>query len=440
MNNNFGNKRDRYGLSRREFLKLAGGATVTFPLWLAQPGCGIPNLERADAGTGLSLGYTTGEVTPDEAIIWLRAGPQAVVSLHYGKDPALNSYAATSPVRVSSESDFTLQVPLQNLDAGLIYYYRAVVEGKKAGPIARFVTAPLPDDSAKVTFCFSGDTRESYLPFTVMDAVRAQRPDFFLHLGDTIYADRGWVAARLDEFWSKYQANRSDAATERCFSETSCYVVWDDHEVEDNYLPGNPLAPIGRRAFLDYWPIRRNAGESERIYRSFRWGQAFELFILDTRQYRNLQKGTMLGLEQKEWLFSRLRSSTALFKFIASPVPMYGGGKDRWDGYPKERAEILKFIAQKKIHSVVFLSADLHYAGVSRIPPGKGLKEITAGPLAAPLNRITDGTTSRFDFFLAENFNFAKITVDPTVKPPHALVEFIDQDNHRFHTTKIHAV
>ena len=148
----------------------------------------------------------------------------------------------------------------------------------------------------------------------------------------------------------------------------------------------------------------------------------------------------MLGPEQKDWLFSRLRSSTALFKFVASPVPMYGGGNDRWDGYPKERSDILKFIAQKKIHGVVFLSADLHYAGVSRIPAGKGLKEITAGPLAAPLNRITDGTASRFDFFLAENFNFAKITVDPSVKPPHALLEFIDQDNHRFHTAKIHAV
>jgi alkaline phosphatase D len=438
-NSNFGNKKDIQGLSRREFLKAAGGAVATFPLWFAPAGCGLSNVGRSEAGTGLSLGYTAGEVTPNEAIIWLRATPEAVVSVQYGKDPALNSYDATSPLRVSSDSDFALQVALQNLDAGSIYYYRAAVQGKKPGPIARFVTAPLPDDSAKVTFCFSGDTRESYMPFTVMDAVRAQQPDFFLHLGDTIYADRGWVATRLDEFWSKYQANRSDMATERCFAETSCYVVWDDHEVEDNYLPGNPLAPIGRRAFLDYWPIRRNTGEPGRIYRSFRWGQAFELFILDTRQYRDLQKGTMLGLEQKDWLLNRVSSSTALFKFIASPVPMYGGGRDRWDGYPKERVEVLKFIAQKKIPGVVFLSADLHYAGVSRIPGVKGLKEITAGPLAAPLNRITDGTASRFDFFLAENFNFAKITVDLTEKPLHALVEFIDQDNRRFHTTKIPA-
>jgi len=125
---------------------------------------------------------------------------------------------------------------------------RAVVEGRSPGPIGRFVTAPRADDPAKVSFCFSGDSRESYKPFTIMDAVRAQRPDFFLHLGDTIYADRGGTARRLEEFWAKYRANRDDAATQRCFQETSFYVVWDDHEVEDNFTPDHPLAPVGRRA------------------------------------------------------------------------------------------------------------------------------------------------------------------------------------------------
>src|SRR5207302_358241 len=44
-----------------------------------------------------------------------------------------------------------------------------------------------------------------------------------------------------------------------CFDEASVYVTWDDHEVGDDYLPNNPLAPIGRKAFLDYWPIRIRA-------------------------------------------------------------------------------------------------------------------------------------------------------------------------------------
>jgi hypothetical protein len=60
-----------------------------------------------------------------------------------------------------------------------------------------------------------------------------------------------------------------------------------------------------------------------------------------------------------------------------------------------------------------------------------------AGPLAAPLNRITNSFARRYEFFMAENFNFAKITVDPTAEPVQATIEFIDQDNRIFYSTKI---
>jgi phosphodiesterase/alkaline phosphatase D-like protein len=147
----------------------------------------------------------------------------------------------------------------------------------------------------------------------------------------------------------------------------------------------------------------------------------------------------MLGTAQREWLFDELANSTATFKFIATTVPMAGGGSDRWDGYPKERTEILRYIKEKKLPGVVFLSADLHYAAITKIPSGGGLLDIAAGPLAAPLNRVTNGANRRYEFFRAENFNFAKITVDPKVNTNEALLEFIDQDNRVFHTRKIRA-
>jgi alkaline phosphatase D len=224
-----------------------------------------------------------------------------------------------------------------------------------------------------------------------------------------------------------------------CLCDTSVYAIWDDHEVVNDYRPDYWLAPIGRKAFLDYWPIRRSADEAERIYRSFRWGQAAELFVLDARQYRNPGKQTMLGSTQKEWLLESVARSPAIFKFIATTVPMVGGGRDRWDGYPAERAQIISFLKQRKISGVVFLSADLHYAAITKIPNSGGLRDITAGPLAAPLNRITNGTARRFEYFLAENFNFAKVTVDPRNDAATAVVEFIDQDNHVFHKATIKA-
>ena len=425
-------------MNRREFLKLVAGAGLTAPSLIGQTGCATA-LIPADPSTGLSLCCLSGDVTDTSALVWLRAEPDSLVLLQYGKDPRLEKYNATNLIAVDPESDHTAKISLDGLQPATRYYYRAAVSRKMPGPIGSFVTAPRPDDDRKVTFCFSGDTRESYKPFTVMYAVCEQQPDFFLHLGDTIYADRNGTARRLSEFWAKYRTNRDDAWTQYCFQAMSVYVTWDDHEVADDYLPDNPLAPVGRKAFLDYWPIRHPSNEPQRIYRSVRWGRGVELFILDVRQYRDAKKGTMLGRAQKEWLFDGLGKSTALFKFIATSVTMAGGGRDRWDGFPKERAELLHYIDGNKIRGVFFLSADMHYAAVTKIPKSGGLRDITAGPLAAPLNRITNGTAHRFEYFLAENFNFAKITVDPKTDPRAALVEFIDEDNHVFHRTTIKA-
>jgi len=425
-------------VTRREFIRLLGNAGWALPSLSVPLGCASV-LRAPDANTGLSLGYVAGDVTEDAAVVWVRAEPGSNVALHYGKKPGLSDFAVIGPLPVDPDADHSALFHLQNLPAAGVCYYRAAVVGKAPGPIARFVTAPGPDDDRKVVFCFSADTRESYKPFSVMHALRAQHPDFFLHLGDTIYADRNGTATSLAEFWAKYRTNRDDAATQALHSETSVYVTWDDHEVADNYLPGHPLAEVGHKAFLDYWPIRRDLREPKKIYRSFRWGKALELFILDVRQYRDRARGTMLGKAQKEWLLSAIAKSSAVFKFIATAVTMDGGGNDRWDGYPKERAEILRFINARKIPGVVFLSADLHYAAITRIRKGGGLRDIAAGPLGAPLNRITNGSGSRFEFFSAENFNFAKITVDPKAAPVHALVEFIDQDNQTFHRTKIDA-
>ena len=423
-------------MNRRQFLKWVGGAGLGA---LSQYGCSA-GLIPSHRDTGLSLCYVCGEVTDSGALVWFRADPGSRAVLHYGEDPLLGEFSSTMPVSVDPQADSTAVIPLDKLAPKTRYYYRAAVAGKMPGPIATFVTAPRQDDNAPVSFCFSGDTRDSYKPFMVMNAIHAQRPDFFLHLGDTIYADINGVARELPEFWAKYRRNRDDLATEGCFCTTSVYVTWDDHEVVNDFAPNHQLAPIGRKAFLDYWPIRHRDGEEESIYRSFRWGRAAEVFILDVRQYRNIARGSMLGAAQKRWLLNSLARSTATFKFVATPVPMAGGGIDRWDGYPKERQKLLAFIKERKITGVVFLSADLHYAAITKIPNSGGLKDITAGPIAAPLNRVTDGSAPRYEFFMAENFNFAKITIDPKIDPQKAIVEFIDQDNRLFHTATLRAI
>ena len=423
-------------LTRREFLKIAGGASIGFPYLFGQA-C-APTLTAVDSETGLSLGYVVGDVTHESAIVWLRAQPGSRVSLQYSKDPALSQFRALDGGAPEADSDHTSHLSLAQLEPSTTYYYRAVLSGKKPGPIARFLTAPKADDNATVKFCFGGDTREGYQPFTIMDAIRANQPNFFIHLGDTIYADRGsWIATQLHEYWGKYIVNRSDAASLRLFSDTSVYVIWDDHEVANNYEGFHPLAAIGRRAFFDYWPVRRNPEEPDRLYRSSRWGKAMELFFLDARQYRDRARGTLLGKRQKEWLFESLASSTALFKCVTTSVPFYGGGGDRWDGYPRERTQLLQWIKQKKIKGVVFIAADVHYAAVTRVPGDLVLREIVTGPMAAQLNIAATGLSKSFEFFFNQNFNFGMITIDPKSSPPHMLVEIRDPLNETLYKTRI---
>lgn len=212
-------------------------------------GCAPIEVNKELEGTGLSLACAAGEVTGSEATVWLRAEGESSVSVHYGMESGLAKFSVTRAVRVTKEIDFSAKITINELRPKSTYFYRAAVVGKTPRPTCKFVTAPRRDDPVGVKFAFGADTREKYKPFRIMEAIRAKGPDFFLHLGDTIYADKEGAASKLPEFWAKYRANRNDLPTQRLLSETSFYVTWDDHKVIGNFEPDDPLVPIGRKAF-----------------------------------------------------------------------------------------------------------------------------------------------------------------------------------------------
>ena len=80
------------------------------------------------------------------------------------------------------------------------------------------------DVAAPVTFVIGGDTRKSFRPFSIMEFMRAAQPDFFIYLGDTIYADKGRTARTLSDYWGKYRENR-DRFAQRLLASTSLYVL-----------------------------------------------------------------------------------------------------------------------------------------------------------------------------------------------------------------------
>ena len=221
-------------------------------------------------------------------------------------------------------------------------------------------------------------------------------------------------------------------------AETSWYVVWDDHEVANNYRAAHPMAPIGRRAFFEYWPVRQDAADLDRLYRSVRWGSAAELFLLDARQYRDEDAGTILGANQMAWLLDGLSRSAANLKFICTSVPFSSPASDKWGGYPKDRDLLLQTIRDRKLSGVIFLAADVHYAAIVRIPRGGELREVIAGPMAAQHSKA-HGTAKRFEYFNKDHFNYGLVRVHADGERSYADIEILTDRNHLLYKLRIPA-
>ena len=139
------------------------------------------------------------------------------------------------------------------------------------------------------------------------------------------------------------------------------------------------------------------AGKRDRIYRKLRFGKTLDLFLLDQRRYRADQPcgdavapgcadldqpRPFLGTDQMSWIKRELQGSEAAWKVIGNqvmmmPAKVLGGSYyqfDSWQGYPREREELLSHIDRKKIRDVVFVTGDIHtfIAGDVRTQGGLG--------------------------------------------------------------------
>lgn len=372
-----------------------------------------------------SLLVTVGGVTDRSAVVWARPAGAGPVQIEVGAANAAARRAFTA--EAVEESDFTVRVRVDGLVPATRHVYRVAWRGERLE--GEFVTAPEPGAARPVRLLWSGDLggsgrcRSPASGYAIFHAMAARRPDFFVFVGDTIYADHrcpvpenlpgaDFRAADLAGYRTKHRYNRADPAVQALFRTTSVYAIWDDHEVRNDFAgPIEPLMPIGRRAFLEYWPIAPPPEDPGRLYRRMRWGRLLELFILDTRQYRSpnaMRDGpekTMLGQAQRDWLLRGLRESDAAWKAVVSSVslsiPTGRVARDGWangtqfapdlipTGFEHELLGIVRELAARRVRNVVWLVADVHRAEVIRHAPLPGLvfHELVAGPLGASTGR-----------------------------------------------------
>jgi alkaline phosphatase D len=423
-------------MSRIAYLVLAAAV-------FALPGAGAGAAVR-HAEPVVTHGVVVGDVTAHTAVLWARADREGTLKVHVSG----GRHHGVERLEAHAADDYTGQVLLTGLKPGTAYRYRV---GSERGS---FETAPAADDRDDVRLAFGGDVagqnvcRDANEGFPIMETIRAERPDVFVGLGDMIYADNACnalgmygnpqvpgpgPAPDLATFWEHWRYNRADESSQRLLASTSYVGVWDDHEVVNDfgplndtrstppYTPGVHLLPIGLEAFLDYTPIAVGANTPKRLYRSLRWGKHLELFVLDTRQYRDANAAsdspdrpkTMLGREQLTWLKESLSASDATWKVIVSSVPMsiptgfpaVPNGRDGWanfdqtTGFEQELLDILRFMEQHGIVNNFWITTDVHFAEAFRYRPfttnpGFVVHELATGPLNAGIfpNRDVDQT------------------------------------------------
>jgi cholesterol oxidase len=244
-----------------------------------------------------------------------------------------------------------------------------------------------------------------------------ERPALLLLVGDQIYADATAGVfdpkTRRERFSDAYLEAWSAPNAREVLRQVPVSMMMDDHEVQDNWHPEDPPAPMnswGLGAFEAYQlPLApRNAGElcraagvttPERAYFHSYAAGGFSFFVCDTRNHRAGRR-SILGDAQmaalKRWLQEREESEGSRPKFVVSPsvvLPFTTDERhsDGWDGFPSSWTELFAWIATHAIRNVVFLSGDAHFsmAGEIRIDgPGSGSElhavSVVSSPLYAP--------------------------------------------------------
>ncbi|MEL7448584.1 MAG: alkaline phosphatase D family protein [Pseudomonadota bacterium] len=387
----------------------------------------------------LWAGIAATEITDTSAVVWAK-GEAPGTMIVSASDPEGQTVDAVATL--ATDGDYTGQVAIDGLAPATRYTYTVRLEpddGRGSDTQGSFQTAPAPAQPAQVRFAFGADLagqnvcRDANKGFPIFASLRDLPLDFFVGLGDMIYADdlcnaTGALgnaqvpgefprAESVADFHAHWRYTLADPGLQALRSRTGYYAVWDDHEVVNDFGPGNDrrtadgpslMAP-GLRAFLDYNPVQ--SADADRLYRSFRHGANAELFLLDTRRYRDHNEQpdlsekpkSMLGSRQREWLIDGVTTSDATWKFIVSSVPLSlptgwprDKGRDGWandegpTGFENELVALLREFQRAGVRNLVWLSADVHFAtGFAYSPFADDenftFHEFVVGPLNAGL-------------------------------------------------------
>lgn len=333
----------------------------------------------------LPNGVAAGDVDQSSAVLWVRSLALGEIVFEYSADPSFVN-AETLAAEVTDPT-LPVKIDVGSLIEGTTYFYR-VTDAAGASAKGTFRT-PAAEGFHGLRFGVSGDWRGELRPYPSISNVAERDLDFFVALGDTIYADvpsldfPGPQARSLEDFRVKHAEGYSERHGVNSWAEvrasTAIYATIDDHEVTNDFSGGAPAGSDPRfdergeflneselyanalQAFHEYNPIReevygdtgdpRTTGKPK-LYRFRRFGRDAAVMMLDARSFRDQglpelleapgpgefqnymaasfdDSRTMLGKVQLEELMGDLRFAEQegiTWKFVMVPEPIQNLG------------------------------------------------------------------------------------------------------------------
>ena len=375
-----------------------------------------------------TLGVASGDPDAQSVVLWTRLAP---LPLEGGGMPAddvpvvweasatvdFGTIAASGQEIATADSGHSVHAIATLAPGSWFYRFRA---GQYISPTG--VTRPAPSGQVAELSFAAGSCQHYETGFYAAHRDIAERaPDFMVWLGDYIYEGAGTDGAdpaervhlgpeptTVEEYRNRYARYKSDVNLQAAHAACPWFVIWDDHEVENNYASLTPQAVeeaaafearrfAAYRAWWEHQPVRLpppTAQDSEyRIYRDANWGDLLTVALLDGRQYRSDQacgdvtlsleppcpeatdpNRTMLGEEQEQWLVDTLTTSTAHWKLVGNQVILanaaFNGAVlnyDMWDGYPVARERLLASLHIADVQNLVVITGDIHLAAVAQL-------------------------------------------------------------------------
>ena len=236
-------------LGRRTLLRrsaLAGGGLIAGSLLparaFAQQGAAAV-ITSDKMRPALPYGVQSGDLMGDRAILWAAADRPARMMVEWATSESFADARKVQGPAALEDSDFTAKLDLAGLPQGQKIHYRVTMVDLAdhklvSEPVAGSFWTP-PAARQNIRFVWSGDIagqgfgiNPEWGGMKIYETMRQVEPDFFIHSGDTIYADgpieaekklpeggvwknltteaKSKVAETLDEFRGNYAYNLMD--------------------------------------------------------------------------------------------------------------------------------------------------------------------------------------------------------------------------------------